>query len=263
MGALSKSLFLTDQARFAPGSARLLAASLRLALENAFPSAFVMPLKVNTQVKFKGHFVLPEGSPGRARSKAISYRLKPARAGPAVAPALHPRYPANTIAHFVGALSKSVFLTDPARFAPSSTHLLAASLRLILENAFPLAFVMPLKVKTQVKFKGDFVLPEGSPGRARSKAISYRLKPARAGPAVAPALHPRYPANTTAHCVGALGKSVFLTDPARFAPGSTRLLAASLRLILENAFPSAFLMPLKVKTQVKIEKIKDEILHKT
>jgi len=222
-----------------------------------------MPLKVKTQVKFKGDFVLPEGSPGRARSKAISYRLKPARAGPAVAPALHPRYPANTTAHFVGTLSKSVFLTDPARFAPSSTHLLAASLRLVLENAFASAFVMPLKVKTQVKFKGHFVLPEGSPGRARSKAISYRLKPARAGPAVAPALHPRYPASTTAHCVGTLSKSLFLTDPARFAPGSTHLLAASLRLILENTFPSAFVMPLKVNTQVKIEKIKDEILHKT
>ncbi|WP_222939920.1 hypothetical protein, partial [Duffyella gerundensis] len=107
------------------------------------------------------------------------------------------------------------------------------------------------------------VLPEGSPSRTKSKAISYRLKPARAGPAVAPALHPRYPANTTAHSVGALGKSFFLTDPARFAPGSTRLLAASLRLALENAFPSAFVMPLKVKTQVKIEKIKDEILNKT
>uniref|UniRef100_UPI001CA3EF10 hypothetical protein n=1 Tax=Duffyella gerundensis TaxID=1619313 RepID=UPI001CA3EF10 len=93
--------------------------------------------------------------------------------------------------------------------------------------------------------------------------ISYRLKPARAGPAVAPALHPRYPANTTAHFVGALSKSVFLTDPARFAPSSTHLLAASLRLILENTFPLAFVMPLKVNTQVKIEKIKDEILHKT
>ena len=99
--------------------------------------------------------------------------------------------------------------------------------------------------------------------KARSKTISFCLKAVRAGPAVAPALHPRYPANTTAHCVGALGKSVFLTDPARFAPGSTRLLAASLRLILENTFPSAFVMPLKVKTQVKIEKIKDEILNKT
>ncbi|WP_187488960.1 hypothetical protein [Duffyella gerundensis] len=90
--------------------------------------------------------------------------------------------------------------------------------------------------------------------KARSKAISYRLKPARAGPAVAPALHPRYPANTTARCAGALSKSVFLTDQARFAPGSARLLAASLRLILENTFPSAFVMPLKVNTQVKTKK---------
>jgi len=102
---------------------------------------------------------------------------------------------------------------------------------------------MPLKVKTQVKVKGDFVLPEGSPSRARSKAISYRLKPARAGPAVAPALHPRYPANTTARCAGTLSKSLFLTEQARFAPGSTHLLAASLRLVLENTFPSAFVMP--------------------
>jgi len=123
----------------------------------------------------------------------------------------------------VDALSKSLFLTDPARFAPGSTHLLAASLRLILENTFPLAFVMPLKVNTQVKFKGHFVLPEGSPGRARSKAISYRLKPARAGPAVAPALHPRYPASTTAHVVGALSKSISLTDPARFASAQRAL----------------------------------------
>jgi len=99
--------------------------------------------------------------------------------------------------------------------------------------------------------------------KARSKTISFCLKAVRAGPAVAPALHPRYPANTTARCAGALGKSVFLTDQARFAPGSTRLLAASLRLALENAFPSAFVMPLKVKTQVKTEKIKDEILNKT
>jgi hypothetical protein len=94
--------------------------------------------------------------------------------------------------------------------------------------------------------------------KARSKAISYRLKPARAGPAVAPALHPRYPANTTARCAGALGKSVFLTDQARFAPGSARLLAASLRLILENTFPSAFVMPLKVNTQVKTKKTKTQ-----
>jgi len=63
----------------------------------------------------------------------------------------------------VGALSKSVFLTDPARFAPGSTRLLAASLRLVLENTFPSAAVMPLKVKTQDKVKGDFVLPEGRP----------------------------------------------------------------------------------------------------
>ncbi len=54
--------------------------------------------------------------------------------------------------------------------------------------------------------------------RSRSKAISFCLKAARAGPAVAPALHPRYPANTTARCAGALSKSVFLTDQARFAP---------------------------------------------
>ncbi|WP_222939122.1 hypothetical protein, partial [Duffyella gerundensis] len=73
--------------------------------------------------------------------------------------------------------------------------------------------------------------------------ISFCLKAARAGPAVAPALHPRYPANTTARCAGALSKSLFLTDRTRFAPGSARLLAASLRLALENTFPSAFVMP--------------------
>ncbi len=42
-GSLSKTLFLTDRTRFAPSSTRPLAASLRLALENAFASAFVMP----------------------------------------------------------------------------------------------------------------------------------------------------------------------------------------------------------------------------
>ncbi|WP_222938677.1 hypothetical protein, partial [Duffyella gerundensis] len=42
-GSLSKTLFLTDQPRFAPSSTRLFAASLRLILENAFPSAVVMP----------------------------------------------------------------------------------------------------------------------------------------------------------------------------------------------------------------------------
>ena len=98
--------------------------------------------------------------------------------------------------------------------------------------------------------------------RARSKAISFCLKAVRAGPAVAPALHPRYPANTTARCAGALSKSVFLTDQARFAPGSARLLAASLRLALENAFPSAFVMPLKVKTQFKTKVIKNKSLNK-
>ena len=79
--------------------------------------------------------------------------------------------------------------------------------------------------------------------RTRSKAISFCLKAARAGPAVAPALHPRYPANTTARCAGSLSKTLFLTDQARFAPSSARLLAASLRLALENAFASAVVMP--------------------
>ena len=79
--------------------------------------------------------------------------------------------------------------------------------------------------------------------KARSKAISFCLKAARAGPAVAPALHPRYPANTTARCAASLSKTLFLTDQARFAPSSARLLAASLRLALENAFSSAVVMP--------------------
>ena len=97
----------------------------------------------------------------------------------------------------------------------------------------------------------------------RSTAISFCLKADRAGAACAPPLHPGYPANTTARCAGALSKTLFLTDRTRFAPSSTRPLAASLRLALENAFPSAFVMPLKVNTQVKTEKIKDEILNKT
>ncbi|WP_067429051.1 hypothetical protein [Duffyella gerundensis] len=115
--------------------------------------------------------------------------------------------------------------------------------------------------KSQVKSR--FAPAKACPSRARSKAISFCLKAARAGPAVAPALHPRYPANTTAHFVGALSKSVFLTDQARFAPGSAHLLAASLRLALENTFPSAVVMPLNVKTQVKIEKIKPNTQHPT
>ena len=45
-----------------------------------------------------GYVVLPGWRLLRSRSKAISFCLKAARAGPAVAPALHPRYPANTIA---------------------------------------------------------------------------------------------------------------------------------------------------------------------
>ncbi len=108
---------------------------------------------------------------GRAGPGQRPFRpgLKPARAGPAVAPALHPRYPANTTAHFVGALSKTLFLTDQARFAPGSARLLAASLRLALENAFASAFVMPLKVKTQVKVKGHFVQAKACPSRAGSR----------------------------------------------------------------------------------------------
>ena len=103
------------------------------------------------------------------RSTAISFCLKAARAGPAVAPALHPRFSANTTAHFVGTLTKSVFLTDRTRFAPRSARPLAASLRLALENAFPSAFVMPLKVKTQVKVNGDFVQAKACPSRAGSR----------------------------------------------------------------------------------------------
>jgi len=79
----------------------------------------------------------------------------------------------------------------------------------------------------------------------KSTAISFCLKADRAGAACAPALHPGYPANTTARCADALSKTLFLTDRTRFAPSSTRPLATSLRLALENAFASAFVMPLK------------------
>ncbi|WP_439214747.1 hypothetical protein, partial [Duffyella gerundensis] len=57
-------------------------------------------------------------------------------------------------------------------------------------------------------------------------------------------------------CAGSLSTSFFLTDQARFAPGSAHLLAASMRLVLENAFAKAVVMPLKVKTQVNIFKTK-------
>ena len=91
----------------------------------------------------------------------------------------------------------------------------------------------------------------------RSTAISFcpSGRPSRGGsrPAPAPRLSGKHNRPPKA---GSLSKSIFLTDQARFAPSSTRPLAASLRLTLENAFPSAFVMPLKVKTQVKSEKIK-------
>ncbi|UCB32606.1 hypothetical protein J9874_03178 [Duffyella gerundensis] len=119
-----------------------------------------------------------------------------------------------------------------------------AAFKVKVQGHFVQAEACPGRARSKARSKAiSFCLKAGGLLRARSKAISYRLKPARAGPAVAPALHPRYPANTTARCAGALSKSVFLTDPARFAPGSARLLAASLRLALENAFPSAFVMP--------------------
>jgi len=95
--------------------------------------------------------------------------------------------------------------------------------------------------------KGHFVLPEGSPSRAGSR------------PGPAPALSGKHNRPPKA---GSLSKSVFLTDRTRFAPGSARPLAASLRLALENAFPSAFVMPLKVKTQVKTKVIKNKSLNK-
>ncbi|WP_264272634.1 hypothetical protein [Duffyella gerundensis] len=56
-----------------------------------------------------------------------------------------------------------------------------------------MAFVMPLKVKTQVKFKGDFVLPEGRPpfkGQVKDHFVLPEGSPSRAGsrPGPAPAL---------------------------------------------------------------------------
>ena len=73
--------------------------------------------KVNV-FKVNGHFVLPEGrllGSTSLRSTAISYRLKPARAGAAVAPPLHPGYPANTTAR--------------RRRVPSSVHISSRTAR--------------------------------------------------------------------------------------------------------------------------------------
>ena len=108
-------------------------------------------------------------------------------------------------------------------------------------------FRSALQAALKVKVKGHFVLPEGSPSRAGSR------------PGPAPALSGKHNRPPKA---GSLSKSVFLTDRTRFAPGSARPLAASLRLALENAFASAFVMPLKVKTQVKTKVIKNKSLNK-
>jgi len=86
---------------------------------------------------------------------------------------------------------------------------------------------MPLKVETQVKVKGDFVLPEGSPSRAGSR------------PGPAPALSGKH----NRPLRGCPQQKPFPDGPGAIRSCSTRLLTASLRLILENAFASAFVMP--------------------
>jgi len=57
---------------------------------------------------------------------------------------------------------------------------------------------------------------------------------------------------------GSLSKTLFLTDRTRFASSSTRPLAASLRLALENAFASAFVMPPQGQNPSQNQKIKDK-----
>jgi len=99
---------------------------------------------------------------------------------------------------------------------------------------------MPLKVKTQVKVKDDFVLPEGSPSRAGSR------------PGPAPALSGKH----NRPLRGCPQQKPFPDGPGAIRSCSTRPLAASLRLVLENAFPSALVMPPQGQNR------KDKILNK-
>jgi hypothetical protein len=205
-----------------------------------------MPLKVKTQVKVKGDFVLPEGSPpfkGQVKGHFVLPEGSPSRAGsrPGPAPALSGKHNCplrgcpqqKPFPDGPGAIRSE--LNAPSRRIPAARPGKHFSLGVCDASS---------RSKPRTRSKAiSFCLKAGRLLRARSKTISFCLKAARAGPAVAPALHPRYPANTTARCAGTLSKSVFLTDQARFAPGSTHLLAASLRLVLENTFPSAFVMP--------------------
>jgi len=91
----------------------------------------------------------------------------------------------------------------------------------------------------------------------RSTTISFcpSGRPSRGGmrPAPAPRLSGKHNRPPPA---GSLSKTLFLTDRTRFAPSSTRPLAASLRLALENAFASAFVMPPQGQKQVQNQKIK-------
>ena len=73
--------------------------------------------------------------------------------------------------------------------------------------------------------------------KARSKTISFCLKAVRAGPAVALSGKHNRPLS------GFPQQKPFPDGPGAIRSCSTRLLTASLRLALENAFPSAFVMP--------------------
>jgi len=81
------------------------------------------------------------------------------------------------------------------------------------------------QVKSQVK--GYFVLPEGSPSRAGSR------------PGPAPALSGKH----NRPLRGFPQQNPFPDGPGAIRSCSARLLAASLRLALENAFASAAVMP--------------------
>ena len=93
----------------------------------------------------------------------------------------------------------------------------------------------------------------------RSTTISFcpSGRPSRGGmrPAPAPRLSGKHNRPPPA---GSLSKTLFLTDRTRFAPSSTRPLAASLRLALENAFASAFVMPPQGQNPSQNQKMKDE-----
>ena len=85
----------------------------------------------------------------------------------------------------------------------------------------------PVKGQVKSQVKDYFVLPEGSPSRAGSR------------PGPAPALSGKHDRPLR----GCPQQKPFPDGPGAIRSCSARPLAASLRLVLENAFASAFVMP--------------------